>query len=85
MKLLKRVLFTLIFSLLFLNFFIVKAENKETTIVIHYFRYDGNYENSYVHLWEYRPLGRPGKNHKLSTEEDDWGSVTKFKLSEING
>lgn len=84
MKLFKYALFTLLLSFLFLNVLIVKANTEKTTIVIHYFRYDSNYENSYVHLWEYRPKGKPGKDYKLSTEEDDWGSITKIKLSEIN-
>lgn len=73
---------TLVF--LFLGTSSVRA-NSDITLVIHYFRYDGDYSNSYMWLWEDKPISKEGSNHKISSETDDYGSVTRVKLSQING
>jgi pullulanase len=87
MKVIKRwftsVFMMLIFILSLSNIFVVKAD-EATKLVIHYYRYDDNYTDMYMHLWQYKPVGKPGADVKMSTTKDDYGSVTVLDLEDIN-
>ena len=77
----KRRLFFLVFLLLvFLLVF------SETTIVVHYHRFEGDYEGWNLWIWPVEPISEHGKAYQF-TERDDFGAkatvVLPMKLTKV--
>lgn len=51
----------------------------ETTIVVHYHRYDGKYDGWNLWIWPVEPVSQEGKAYQF-TGEDDFGKVAVVKL-----
>ena len=52
-----------------------------TTIIVHYHRYDGNYEGWNLWIWPHKPSSKEGKAYEF-TEKDEFGVKAVVKLDE---
>ncbi|RKX40028.1 MAG: pullulanase, partial [Thermotogae bacterium] len=52
-----------------------------TTIIVHYHRYDRNYEGWNLWIWPHEPISREGKAYEF-TEKDEFGVRAVVKLDE---
>ncbi len=83
----KRGLFFLVFLLLvFLLACSSRPASSETTIVVHYHRFDGNYEGWNLWIWPVEPIRGEGKAYQF-TDLDDFGAkatvVLPMKLTKV--
>jgi pullulanase len=88
MKLLKKWFFINFIAFTFLFIVSVNYEaNASTTskLVIHYYRFDNNYSNMYMHIWEKLPGNKPGADKKMSIDLDEYGTVTTINISDLSG
>ncbi|MBO8160741.1 MAG: type I pullulanase [Thermosipho sp. (in: Bacteria)] len=51
----------------------------KTTIIVHYHRFDNNYEGWNLWIWPMKPVAMEGKSYQF-TEKDDFGVVAKVVL-----
>ncbi|SHH53219.1 type I pullulanase [Thermosipho atlanticus] len=51
----------------------------ETTIIVHYHRFDNNYDGWNLWIWPMKPVAMEGKAYQF-TEKDDFGVVAKIVL-----
>lgn len=64
-----------VFLLIFLSFIVLA----ETTIIVHYHRFDNNYSGWNLWIWPMKPVAMEGKAYQF-TEKDDFGVVAKIVL-----
>ena len=67
-------------------FLLISVIFSETTIVVHYHRFDGNYEGWNLWIWPVKPISEHGKAYQF-TERDDFGVkatvVLPMKLTKV--
>ncbi|QVK17618.1 type I pullulanase [Mycoplasmatota bacterium] len=72
---------TLTFTVLFGNKIIVNAAD-DLKIIVHYHRFDNNYQNWDLWIWQNQPTPKDGKEFEF-TSEDEFGKVAEISISEI--
>lgn len=61
----------------------VYANEKPHTLVIHYYRFDGNYNNKWFHFWEKLPQDKIGKDYQFNSETvDEYGVKYEMDLTD---
>lgn len=83
----KKIFIALITTMIvFLNFLVlVQANTNNMKLVVHYYRYDNNYEGFNFHLWEKAPKDMPGKDFEFFENDiDEFGAFREVNLSEEN-
>src|SRR5690554_5256354 len=81
----KKTIFSVILSFLivFTTLYFVHAESKVEKLIVHYYRYDGNYTGFNFHLWEKEPGDLGGTDFNFSNDKvGDYGAFHEVDLSE---
>lgn len=88
----KITLFFLLLIMLFVPSKIVVAESElpTETIIVHYFRFSGDYKDWNFWIWPYQPVGGEGSAYQLATNDgeylfDDFGSYAIIDASKYKG
>ena len=60
----------------------IYADTAPTTLVVHYYRYDGNYTNFNFWMWEYQPSSLGGVQHDFDPNvTDEYGAYVTIDLT----
>ena len=62
----------------------VMALDELDTLVVHYYRYDGIYNNYYLHLWDREPNNSGGVDHQFGTVPDQYGVSLTVDMNDPN-
>ncbi|ABR30326.1 pullulanase [Thermosipho melanesiensis] len=65
----------LVFFFVLLSFIAISS----TTIIVHYHRFDGNYNGWNLWIWPMKPIAMEGKSYQF-TDQDNFGVVAKITL-----
>lgn len=87
MKYIKKIVLSLFltFAVFLGTTFIIHAASQVETLTIHYYRYDNNYTNFNVWLWELEPGNLGGIKHDFNNEDvDEHGAFIEINLKEFN-
>ncbi|SHN69191.1 type I pullulanase [Fervidobacterium gondwanense] len=68
-------------SVLLLVLFLLTFALAETELIIHYHRWDGNYDGWNLWIWWVEPISKDGAAYQF-TEKDDFGVVARVKFPE---
>lgn len=75
------IMFMMVISILFAGMSIYAAESP-STLVVHYYRYDNDYTNFNIWLWEYQPTSKGGIQHDFNgAQTDEYGAYIEIDLA----
>src|SRR5690554_2096519 len=73
----------LMFLTVFTTTFYIEAQNSVDSLVVHYYRYDNNYNGYNIWLWQNEPVGLDGKQYNFNNDNvDSYGAFVKINLND---
>ena len=70
---------------IFTSTYYIQAQSKVDSLVIHYYRYDNNYDGYNVWLWQNEPVGLGGKQFNFSNSDvGEYGAFVRINLKDEN-
>ena len=79
-KVKKVILLIFIVLAAFITSLSVYGVDELNTLVVHYYRYDGEYDNYYLHLWNKEPDDKGGIDFAFGTDADQYGVSLSIDL-----
>lgn len=79
-KVKKIILLIFIVLTTFITSLSVYGVDELNTLVVHYYRYDGEYDNYYLHLWNKEPDDKGGIDFAFGTDADQYGVSLSIDL-----